>query len=174
MEESCRVVFLGESGAGKTCIISRYINGVYEDCTDSTTGASYAAKNIEVQGRALNLEIWDNPGQEKYRALTKIFYKDASIVILVYDVTKRETLEEIKNYWYNQVKNEGMQNVIIGIAGNKCDEGDKEIVSANEGREFARSIGAEFELTSASGNIGIDDLILRLAGRYFRKGNAPT
>jgi small GTP-binding protein len=72
----------------------------------STTGASFAAKTMYFEGADKNLkfEIWDTAGQEKYRALTKIFYKDASVAIMVYDVTRKESFEEIKNYWYNQLK----------------------------------------------------------------------
>ena len=85
--QCCKVVLLGESGVGKTCIISRYINDTFDENGMSTTGASYVGKNMtfdEYGGRSIKFDIWDTAGQEKYRALTKIFYKDASIAILVY------------------------------------------------------------------------------------------
>ena len=105
--EICKVILLGESGVGKRQLISRFINNVFEDNTTSTTGASYAGKIIsfdEFNGQRIKFEIWDTAGQEKYRALAKIFYKDARAAILVYDITRKETFEEIRNYWYNQIK----------------------------------------------------------------------
>ena len=105
--KQCKVVLLGESGVGKTSIISRFIDDVFEEGLETTTGASYAGKNMvfkDYQNQVVNFEIWDTAGQEKYRALTQIFYKDASIAILVYDITNEESFEEIKNYWYDQVK----------------------------------------------------------------------
>ena len=111
--QCCKVVLLGESGVGKTCIISRYINDTFDENGMSTTGARYAWKNMtfdEYGGRSIKFDIWDTAGQEKYRALTKIFYKDASIAILVYDITRRESFEELRKYWYVQVKDFAPKN----------------------------------------------------------------
>ena len=111
---SVKAVLLGESGVGKTCIISRYTNNTFEDNIMSTTGASYAGKTMafdEFQGKSIKFEIWDTAGQEKYRALTKIFYKDAGVAILVYDITRKESFDEIKNYWYNQIKEFAPKNI---------------------------------------------------------------
>ena len=112
--KTCKVVLLGESGVGKTCIIARFINNTFEDNIMSTTGASYAGKTMafdEFQGKSIKFEIWDTAGQEKYRALTKIFYKDAGVAILVYDITRKESFDEIKNYWYNQIKEFAPKNI---------------------------------------------------------------
>ena len=112
--KTCKVVLIGESGVGKTCIIARFINNVFEDNTMSTTGASYAGKTMtfdEFQGKSIKFEIWDTAGQEKYRSLTKIFYKDAGVAILVYDITRKESFEEIKKYWYNQIKDFAPKNI---------------------------------------------------------------
>ena len=112
--KQCKVVLLGESGVGKTSIISRFIDDVFEERLETTTGASYAGKNMvfkNYHNQVVNFEIWDTAGQEKYRALTQIFYKDASIAILVYDITNEETFEEIKNYWYDQVKESAPKDI---------------------------------------------------------------
>ena len=112
--QTCKVVLLGESGVGKTCIIARFINNTFEENLISTTGASYAGKTMtfdEYQGRSIKFEIWDTAGQEKYRSLTKIFYKDAAVAILVYDITRKESYEEIQNYWYNQIKEFAPKNI---------------------------------------------------------------
>lgn len=106
VEKICKVILIGESGVGKTCLIVRFVNEDFDDHTMSTTGASYASKNINFADykKVVQYQIWDTAGQEKYRVLTKIFYKDAQIVILVYDSTSRQSFDEIKNYWYKQVK----------------------------------------------------------------------
>ena len=112
--KTCKVVLLGESGVGKTCIIARFINNTFEDNIMTTTGASYAGKTMsfdELNGQSIKFEIWDTAGQEKYRALTKIFYKDAGVAILVYDITRKESFAEIKNYWYNQIKDYAPKNI---------------------------------------------------------------
>ena len=159
--KSVKAVLLGESGVGKTCIIARFINNTFENNIMSTTGASYAGKTLsfdEFGGKCIKFEIWDTAGQEKYRALTKIFYKDAGVAILVYDITRKESFDEIKDYWYNQIKECAPKNIVIGIAANKCDLYDNEQVSEDEARNFANEIGAVFKLTSASTNQGIEEL----------------
>ena len=116
-----KVVLLGDSGVGKTCIISRYISNLFEDNVKSTNGASYASKRVDYPKlkKSLILDIWDTAGQEKFKALTKFFYKDAAIVILVYDITRRDSFDNIKNVWYQEVKENGAKDIILGIAGNK-------------------------------------------------------
>ena len=166
---SCKVVLLGESGVGKTCIISRYVNNTYDEKSETTNGASYASKIIELEQykQSLRFDIWDTAGQEKYRSLTKFFYKDAAIAVLVYDITRRDSFEEVKNYWYEQLKTCGEKNIVIGLAGNKCDMFDKEAVTEEEARNFANEIGAQFQLTSAFKNMGIEDLFRMVGCKYL-------
>jgi small GTP-binding protein len=164
----CKVVLLGDSGVGKTCIISRYISGSFDKNIASTNGASYCSKMVKFEelGKNLLLDVWDTAGQEKYRALTKFFYKDASVVILVYDITREESFNNLKNYCYNQLQ-ENCKNVVIGLAGNKCDLYEEEKVSEVEAREFADKIGAIFELTSAKNNTGINDIFEKVGNKYL-------
>ena len=112
--QTCKVVLLGESGVDKTCIIARFINNIFEENLISTTGYSYAVKTMtfdEYEGKSIKFEIWDTAGQEKYRSLTKIFYKDAGAAILVYDITRKESFEEIQKYWINQIKDFAPKNI---------------------------------------------------------------
>ena len=155
-----KVVLLGDSGVGKTCIISRYISNLFEDNVKSTNGASYASKRVDYPKlkKSLILDIWDTAGQEKFKALTKFFYKDAAIVILVYDITRRDSFDNIKNVWYQEVKENGAKDIILGIAGNKSDLYENEEVPETEAREFATSVNAIYALTSAQNNNGIDKL----------------
>ena len=105
-QNSCKTILIGESGVGKTCIIVRFINNKFEDGTMSTTGANFISKSVEFDeyNETVLFQIWDTAGQERFRGLTKIFYKDAKIIILVYDSTNRKSFDEIKNYWYKQIK----------------------------------------------------------------------
>lgn len=109
---SCKVVLLGETAVGKTCIISRYISDKYNSKVESTNGASYANKIVKYDdiNKQVSLEIWDTAGQEKYRALTKFFYKDAAVAILVYAINHKGSFESLKNYWVEQLKNNGEKN----------------------------------------------------------------
>jgi len=112
-KSTVKVVILGESKTGKTPLIARYINNTYEDNIMSTTGASYSgrAEWFEEEVQSIKFEIWDTAGQKNYRALTKIFYKDAQVVILLYDITNKDSFDEIRNYWIKQVKEFAPKNV---------------------------------------------------------------
>ena len=165
----CKVVLVGESGVGKTCIISRFISGAFDFNVSSTNGASYASKNVQYDklGKSLLLDVWDTAGQEKYRSLTKFFYKDAKVAILVYDITRQSSFDSLTNYWYKEVKEHGPENIVLGIAGNKCDLYEQEEVNETKAREFAQSIGAIFALTSAQNNSGINELFRDVGNKYL-------
>ena len=175
----CKVVLLGDSGVGKTCIISRYISGAFDQNSPSTNGASYASKilTFEKLNKTISLDIWDTAGQEKYKSLTKFFYKDAAVAILVYDTTQKESFESMKSYWYQQLQEFGSKDIILGVAGNKCDMYEKEEVNENDAKQFAESIGAFFQITSAKNNTGIQDLFMDAANRFVNpdfKGSSDS
>ena len=177
-EENCetlKVVLIGESGVGKTCIINRYLNNTFEEEGMSTTGASYASKTMlfPVYNKAIKSEIWDTAGQEKFKALTKIFYKDSDVAILVYDITRKESFEELKNYWYNEIKNNSPNNCIVSIAANKFDLYNEEKVSEDEARKFAKEKGLMFRCTSALTAEGIDDLFKDVGSKYLDPNYNP-
>ena len=172
----CKVVLLGDSGVGKTCIIARYISGSFDKNSPTTNGASFCSKNVRFDqlGKNLLLDIWDTAGQEKYKALTKFFYKDAAVCILVYDITRKESFDNLKDYWYNQLKENSDKNIIIGVAGNKSDLYENEQVKENEARDWAKEIGAVFELTSAANNTGINDLFLGVGYKFLDPNFKPS
>ena len=109
----CKVVLIGESGVGKTSIINRYTTNTFSAVLTATPGASFTTKTIYLKefDRSIKFEIWDTAGQEKYRALAKVFYKNASVCILVYDICRKESFEELKKYWINEIKANGNQNL---------------------------------------------------------------
>ena len=164
-----KIVLLGDSGVGKTCIISRYISGSFEANEKSTNGASYASKRVDYPDikKSLILDIWDTAGQEKFKALTKFFYKDAAIVILVYDITRRDSFDNLKNVWHPEVLEHGAKDLVFGVVGNKSDLYESEAVPETEARDFAKSINALFALTSAQNNSGIDELFYNIGNKYL-------
>ena len=109
----CKVVLIGESGVGKTSIINRYILNVFSTTLTATPGASFTTKTVFLKEyeQSIKFEIWDTAGQEKYRSLAKVFYKNAAVCILVYDITRKESFDELKNYWINQIKANSPQNM---------------------------------------------------------------
>ena len=165
----CKVVLIGDSGVGKTCIISRYISGQFDENSASTNGASYTSKQVDYESlkKSVMLDIWDTAGQEKYKSLTKFFYKDAAVAVLVYDITSKESFDNLKKYWYQQIQENGDKNLILGVAGNKCDLYETEAVNESDAREFAKSIGAIFGLTSAQNNTGINELFTDIGNRFL-------
>ena len=102
----CRAALVGDAGVGKTCIISRFVNNIFIESTLSTAGATYACKNLDYQDsdKTIEFQIWDTAGQERFRALNKLYYKNAKIIILVYDITKKVTFTDIKDHWYKEIK----------------------------------------------------------------------
>ena len=168
---TCKVVLVGDSGVGKTCIIQRYVNNNYNENTESTSASTYTYKVVDYKqfNKSISFDIWDTAGQELYRALAKNFYLNASIGILVYDVRRKESFESIKDYWYEQLKVSGEENMVFGVAGNKCDLFQEEQVSEDEGKKFAKSIGAVFHLTSCKESIGIDELFEECGKKYLEE-----
>ena len=104
---TCKVVLLGESGVGKTSIIQRYINNTFSQGISSTGGANFTTKTMkfEEEKNTVKFEIWDTAGEERFRSLAKVFYKNAAICVLVYDITRRESFEELEKFWVDEIKN---------------------------------------------------------------------
>ena len=169
--EVFKVVLFGESGVGKTSIISQFIDSSFQEDIQSSSGGTFSSKTFTYgDGKILKLEIWDTAGQERYRALTKMFYKDADAAILVYDITRKITFEEMQNYWVQQIKESAPENIILAIAGNKSDLPDED-VDEEMARKYAKELGAMFCTTSAKSNFGITDLFLRIAKKYTGADN---
>ena len=168
-EQGIKLCFIGDSGVGKTCLIARFIRGSFDCNSPATVGASFVSKTIEISElkQSLTLDVWDTAGQEKYKSLTRIFFQGAKMAILVYDITRRESFDNLKNSWYKEVKENGDSDIVLGIAGNKYDLFDDEDVPEEEARDFAKSIDAVFGYTSAQNNSGIDELFEELGKKYL-------
>ena len=109
-------------------------------------------------GQSIKFDIWDTAGQEKYRSLAKIFYKDAKVIVFVYDITREFTFESIKNYWYEETKANADGSPIFAVVANKIDLYTNSKVSNSDGKAYADQIGAIFQTTSALSDSGISTL----------------
>ena len=164
---TCKVVMVGEPGVGKTSIISRYVLNQFSNVVISTTGASYATKIIELdKDNKIKFQIWDTAGQERFRSLAKIFYQNAAAVVLVYDITVRDTFEKLKEYWIQEIKDNAPSDIIIALAGNKSDNYEFEVVSLKEGQDLAKQIDAIYKSTSAMLSNGIEELFKSIALKF--------
>ena len=172
---SCKVVLVGDAGVGKTSIIERYINDKYDGNQKTTLVSSYTFKKIDIKkyNKSVSLDIWDTAGQEVYRSLSKNFYLNASIGILVYDISRKASFESIRDYWYEQLKTFGEEKMIFDVVGNKTDLFQREEVPENEARNFAKSINAGFHLVSCKDCVGIKDLF-EDCGRKYLEDNDLT
>ena len=165
--ENFKVVLLGETGVGKTSIISQFIDSTFQEDLQASTGGTFSSKTLVYDnGKTLKFEIWDTAGQERYRSLTRMFYKYAGAALLVYDITNNLSFEEIKNYWTEQIKEAAPQDIILAIVANKSDLAEEEQVDEGEARNLAKELGALFCSTSAKNRNGIDDLFIQIAKKY--------
>ena len=167
--ETVKVVLLGESGVGKTSITKQFTEKTFSDEFLTSASATFVSKILEFDEyqKALKFEIWDTAGQERFRSLAKIFYKDAKVVILVYDITDEKSFKEMTSYWYEQVKNNTSEGAILAIVANKSDLYQKSQVPDEKGQEFASEAKALFQLTSAKSDTGITSLFDNIGKKYF-------
>ena len=163
----CKIILVGDSGVGKTCIIRRYLSSEFFPNNLTTDGVSYSKKDIIKDGKVIQLDLWDTAGQEKYRSLGKHFYKDAFIIILVYDITKKESFENMKNIWLEDIINFGEKYKVLAVVGNKCDLYEQEAIPEEEARKFADEHNALFVNVSAKVGTNIDFLFESCVKKYF-------
>ena len=176
MSNTCKIVLVGDSGVGKTCIISRFVNARFDKSQMTTACPSFCTKEINYPKykKTINLDIWDTAGQEIYRSISKLFYKGASIGILVYDIANQESFKSIKEYWYKELKENTDSNTSFMLVGNKADLFELEQVKEEEAKEYASSINAEFYLTSAKNNIRITDLFVQCGKKFIDPNSNGT
>ena len=151
-----KILLLGDSSVGKTCFLMRYSDNTFQEIHMSTIGLDYKLKNVQLDdGNIVKIQIWDTAGQDRFRSITKNYYKGAHGIILIYDITSRKTYENIKN-WVTQIKEEVSDKVNIILVGNKIDDEQNRKVSTEEGEKMAKEIGFDFYETSAKTGINID------------------
>jgi Ras-related protein Rab-8A len=157
-----KLLMIGDSGVGKTCLLLRYANDSYSPTFITTIGIDFKIKNIQLGGKRVKLQIWDTAGQERFRTITTSYFKGAQGILLVYDVTDRKTFQAIGN-WISQIKNHADVNVNRVLIGNKCDMVEERAVSTAEGQALATQFEMEFYETSAKQDIAVEKAFIRLA-----------
>ena len=172
-----KIVLLGDQNVGKSSIAQRYCKNIFSDKHVATIGGAYFQQKVQIKGgNSLLLHIWDTGGQERFRAMASLYYKDATAALLCYDVTSKESLSSL-NYWIDQLKENGTSQtgepIIICIAGNKCDVNPSEKkISFDELRNFAKDNNVDiFMETSAKNDIGIKELFGLLAQKIYETQN---
>ena len=132
--ESYKVVLIGGSSVGKSSIFKRYIQGTYNDKTSVTMSASYMEKVVPIAGQEnpIKIQLWDTAGSERFKTINRIYYRDATAALVVYDITKRDTLFGEAEHWIKDLKENAPSNVIIALAGNKSDLYRKQEISLAE------------------------------------------
>ncbi len=169
-----KIILIGETGTGKTNLINVYFDMNFNPEINTTFLPESKSKEIKIQGTKFLINIWDTADQEKYRSMTKIFLKGAKIVILVYDITERDSFNEL-NFWVKQVQEILGKEPILGLAGNKIDLFDKQVVTSKEGKEYAKEIGALFRETSAKEDAeGFKNFLDELFEEFLIKKNVTS
>jgi small GTP-binding protein len=165
-----KTVLIGESGVGKTSIIKQFVKSEFDPDINASSSGQYSSRIINIMEKNVQFDIWDTAGQEIYHSLAKLFYRDANIIILVYDITNPKSFENLKKYWYKQIKANSYKDAIFALVGNKSDMFDKERIDEKEVKKYAESIGAIFHKTSAKSNSSVEELFEKV-GRQFLDPN---
>jgi small GTP-binding protein len=165
---SIKITLIGNPGVGKTCIISRYIDDVFDENFISTIGANYSEKTITKNNKEYQLYIWDIISTEQYNYIGKYFYKDSYIVCLVYDITSQQSLDSLKEKWYPNFLKFGEKYTVLAVVANKSDlyESD-ELADEKQAKDFANEIKGIWMSTSAKSGDGIDKLFDTMVDEYL-------
>lgn len=157
-----KLLMIGDSGVGKTCLLLRYANESFTPTFITTIGIDFKIKNVDVDGKRIKLQIWDTAGQERFRTITTSYFRGAQGIILVYDVTDRRSFESIRN-WISQIQQHADVHVNKMLVGNKCDMLDEKVVSTEEGQKLAKEFGIGFWECSAKNNINVEQCFVSVA-----------
>lgn len=157
-----KVLIIGNSSVGKSNILLRYTDNIFNDSFLPTIGVDFKIKNITVSGQKIKLNIWDTAGQERFKTITSTYYKGSYGIVLVYDITDKESFNNISN-WVNEVKKNAGANVSMLLVGNKCDMESDRAVTYKEGQDLAATMGISFLETSAKADINVKETFSTLA-----------
>ena len=162
-----KILLLGDSTVGKTCFLLRYVDDSFLDLHMATIGLDYRLKTLILEEQKIvKVQLWDTAGQDKFRAITRNYYKGASGIILIFDVTNVKSYENIKK-WINEIKEEISEKVAILLIGNKIDNVQERKISKEQGDKLASEIGVKFFETSAKTGEGINESVFFLVKKIF-------
>ncbi|KAL3581384.1 hypothetical protein D5086_015716 [Populus alba] len=159
-----KLVLLGDSGVGKSCIVLRFVRGQFDPTSKVTIGASFLSQTIALQdSTTVKFEIWDTAGQERYAALAPLYYRGAAVAVIVYDITSPETFNKAQ-YWVKELQKHGSPDIVMALVGNKADLQEKREVPTQDGIDYAEKNGMFFMETSAKTADNINQLFETVCG----------
>ena len=173
-----KLIFLGDQGVGKSCILNRFMNDTFTEEYQATIGLDFQSKNVQIDNQDIHLLLYDTAGQEKFRSLIPMYTRDANIILLVYEVTSKDSFLHL-NHWLNDLTTVKKDEVIFVVVGNKTDLEDKREVSREEGEQFAKDNDYLFAEVSAKTGKGFQDLFYknlfeRIRTKFRPGGQQPT
>ncbi|KAJ4460008.1 putative Ras-related protein Rab-1A [Paratrimastix pyriformis] len=170
-----KLLLIGDSAVGKSCLLLRFADETYTDSYISTIGVDFKIRTIELDGKVVKLQIWDTAGQERFRTITSSYYRGAQGIIIVYDVTDSESFNDVQ-LWLNEIDRYASENVCKLLVGNKADMVTKRQVEAAQAQEFAERHSIPLIETSAKTGVNVEKAFLRIAAEIKNKlgqGMAP-
>ena len=169
-----KLILVGDSGVGKTNILSKYLKNNFDPDSKATVGVEFGTKNIEIDNKKIKVQIWDTAGQERYRSITSTYYKGAKGAFIVYDITRKSTFDNIDK-WIGDLKNNGDENMIVYLVGNKSDLNDMREVRKDEAMTKSEKYNIAFSETSALYGDNIhkifQDLMEKVYINFYRNTN---
>eukprot|EP00124_Ichthyophonus_hoferi_P002778 Ihof_evm5s205 gene=Ihof_evmTU5s205 len=151
-----KIVLIGDSGVGKSNLLSRFTRNQFSLETKSTIGVEFATRSIQIEGKTIKAQIWDTAGQERYRAITSAYYRGAVGALLVYDIAKHKTYENVQR-WLTELRNHADSDIVIMLVGNKSDLKHLRSVPEEDARTYAEQEGLRFIETSALEATNVED-----------------
>lgn len=170
-----KIVLIGDAAVGKSSLLLRYIDDIYEDNYTCTIGVDFKIKTIDIQDKRVKLQIWDTAGQERFRPITSCYFRGAHGCLVVYDITNRESFLHVRTWIHDfreQNRVENARNVIL--IGNKKDAEESRTVSYEEGQEMAQAIGANFLEASAKSGFKVAEMFVTLAQDILSKSKLES
>ncbi len=161
-----KILIIGESGVGKTCFLLRYAENSFVANHLLTIGIDFKIKVIEIEGKNIKLQIWDTAGQDRFRTITKTYYKGSHGVILVYDVCDERSFGNVKN-WVNQIEQNAKSSICKVLVGNKCDKAER-VITEEQGRKLAEEYNMKFYETSAKTGQNVEEAFRYLTGEILK------
>nr|CAD1842177.1 unnamed protein product [Ananas comosus var. bracteatus] len=169
-----KLLLIGDSSVGKSCLLLRFADDSYVDSYISTIGVDFKIRTVELDGKTVKLQIWDTAGQERFRTITSSYYRGAHGIIIVYDVTEMESFNNVKQ-WLSEIDRYASDNVCKLLVGNKCDLVENKVVETEKAQAFADSLGIPFLETSAKESINVEKAFLTMSAEIKKRmGNQPS